>query len=62
MDYLLRGMLQRQGLDAGDAEFAWVTYGGRSNAVRPHAFRIPGVTEAAMEPLPGLMSGAVVRR
>jgi hypothetical protein len=58
MDQLLSGALQQQGLDAGEAEFAFVTYGDDENAVVLNAFRIPGVTEAAMEQLGRLMAGA----
>ena len=58
MDQILTGVLSQQGLDAGDAEFAWVTYGSDANAVVLQAFRIPGVTEDAMQTLAGLMSGA----
>ena len=41
-----------------DADFAFVTYGDDANAVALNAFRIPGVTEVAMEQLARLMSGA----
>ncbi len=58
MDQILSGALQAQGLDAGDAEFAFVTYGTDANAVVLNAFRIPGVTEVAMQQLAQLMSGA----
>ena len=58
MEQILTGMLSQQGLDAGDAEFAWVTYGTDANAVVLQAFRIPGVTQDAMQTLAGLMSGA----
>ena len=58
MDTILAGALQQQGLDAGEAEFAFVTYGTEANAVVLNAFRIPGVTEVAMQQLAQLMSGA----
>ncbi len=58
MDQILAGALQAQGLDAGEAEFAFVTYGTDENAVVLNAFRIPGVTEVAMQQLAQLMSGA----
>ena len=58
MDQILSGALQAQGLNAGDAEFAFVTYGTDANAVVLNAFRIPGVTEVAMQQLAQLMSGA----
>jgi hypothetical protein len=58
MDSLLSSMLQQQGLDADEAEFAFVTYGTGSDAIVLNAFRIPGVTEAAMEQLAAIMSGA----
>ena len=58
MEQILSGALQAQGLDAGDAEFAFVTYGTDASAVVLNAFRIPGVTEIAMQQLAQLMSGA----
>jgi len=58
MDQILSGALQAQGLNAGDAEFAFVTYGTDANAVVLNAFRIPGVTEVALQQLAQLMSGA----
>ena len=57
LDTILSGALQAQGLDAGEAEFAFVTYGSDENAVVLQAFRIPGVTEAAMQQLAQVMSG-----
>ena len=56
MDSIIAGALQQQGLNAGDAEFAFVTYGDDANAVVLNAFRIPGVTAEAMEQLARLMS------
>ncbi len=56
LDTILSGALQAQGLDADDAEFAFVTYGSDENAVILQAFRIPGVTEVAMQQLAQLMS------
>ena len=56
LDTILSGALQAQGLDADEAEFAFVTYGSDENAVILQAFRIPGVTEAAMQQLAQLMS------
>jgi hypothetical protein len=58
MDAIIAGALQQQGLDAGDAEFAFVTYGTDANAVVLNAFRLPGVNEVAMQQLARLMSGA----
>ena len=58
MDQILSGALEAQGLDAGEAEFAFVTYGDDENAVVLNAFRIPGVSEVAMQQLGRLMSGA----
>jgi hypothetical protein len=57
LDTILSGALQAQGLDAGEAEFAFVTYGNDENAVVLQAFRIPGVTEVAMQQLAQVMSG-----
>ena len=57
MDTLLQAALQGQGLDAGDAEFAFVNYGEGADATALTAFRIPGVTEVAMEQLARMMSG-----
>lgn len=58
MDSILQGALQAQGLDAGEAEFAFVTYGSDTDAVVLNAFRIPGVNEVAMQQLAQIMSGA----
>lgn len=57
MDAFLNNALQAQGLDAGEAEFAFVTYGEGDDAVVLNAFRIPGVAEADLEQLARLMSG-----
>jgi hypothetical protein len=57
MDSILQAALQGQGLDAGEAEFAFVNYGEGADAIALTAFRIPGVTEDAMEQLARLMSG-----
>jgi hypothetical protein len=58
MDQIIGSALQGQGLNAEDAEFAFVTYGTDENAVALNAFRIPGVSDVAMEQLARLMSGA----
>lgn len=58
LDTILQGALTQQGIAAGDAEFAFVTYGDDENAVVLNAFRLPGVTEIAMQQLARLMSGA----
>jgi hypothetical protein len=57
MDQILSGALQGQGIDAGDAEFAFVTYGEGVDATVLNAFRIPGMTEVSMQQLAQLMSG-----
>ena len=57
MDQILSGALQGQGIDAGDAEFAFVNYGEGADATALTAFRIPGLTAGAMEQLARLMSG-----
>ena len=56
LDTILSGALQAQGLDGSDAEFAFVTYGTDANAVVLQAFKIPGVTEEAMQQLAQLMT------
>lgn len=56
LDTILSGALQAQGLDGSDAEFAFVTYGTDANAVVLQAFKIPGVTEEAMQQLARLMT------
>jgi hypothetical protein len=58
LDQILGQALQGQGLDAEDAEFAFVTYGEGADAVVLNAFRIPGVTEAQLALLGQLMSGS----
>jgi hypothetical protein len=58
LDQIFAGALQGQGLNAGDAEFAFVTYGEGTDSVVLQAFRIPGVTEGVMEQLAQVMSGA----
>ena len=58
MEAMMSSMLQAQGLEAGDAQFAFVTYGTEADAIVLNAFRIPGVTEVAMEQLARAMSGA----
>ena len=58
MDQIFAGALQGQGLDAGDAEFAFVTYGEGADTVVLNAFRIPGIEQTALQQLAGLMSGA----
>ena len=58
MDQILASALQAQGLDSGGADFAFVTYGTDADAVVLNAFRLPGVSEVAMEQLARLMSGA----
>jgi hypothetical protein len=58
MEAMMSSLLQGQGLEAGDAEFAFMTYGEGEDAVVLNAFRIPGVTEVAMEQLARAMSGA----
>ena len=57
MDQILGAALQGQGLDAGDAEFAFVTYGDGVDATVLNAFRIPGLNDAAMEQLAQVMAG-----
>jgi hypothetical protein len=56
LDQILSGMLQQQGLDAGEAEFAFVTYGNDENAVILQAFRIPGVDDQFMQTLAQVMA------
>lgn len=56
LDQILSGMLQGQGIDAGDAEFAFVTYGTGEDAVVLQAFRIPGVSEGVIQQLAQAMS------
>jgi hypothetical protein len=58
MDALISGALQQQGLDAGDAEFAFVTYGTGTDAIVLTAFRLPGVENTVMQQLALMMSGA----
>ena len=58
MDALISSALQQQGLDAGDAEFAFVTYGTGTDAIVLTAFRIPGVEDTVMQQLALMMSGA----
>jgi len=53
---MLEGMLQQQGIDAGDAEFAFITYGEGPDAVVLNAFRIPGVDDGAIQELARIMS------
>jgi hypothetical protein len=53
---MLEGMLQQQGVDAGDAEFAFVTYGEGPDAVVLNGFRIPGVSEDVIQQLARVMS------
>jgi hypothetical protein len=60
MEQILGAALQGQGLDASDAEFAFVTYGSGTDATVLNAFRIPGMTDVAMEQLARVMSGAGV--
>ena len=57
MEQILGPALQGQGLDPGDAEFAFVTYGEGGDAIVLNAFRIPGVDPGAMEQLAQIMSG-----
>jgi hypothetical protein len=56
LDTILQGMLSQQGVDAGDAEFAFVTYGTGPEAVVLQAFRIPGVEEGVIQQLAQMMS------
>ena len=58
MDQILASALQAQNIDSGGADFAFVTYGTDADAVALNAFRLPGVSEVAMEQLARLMSGA----
>ena len=58
MDTIISGALSQQGLDAGDAEFAFVTFGDDANAVVLNAFRLPGVSDVQLQTLAQLMSGA----
>jgi hypothetical protein len=58
MDALIASALQQRGLDAGDAEFAFVTYGTGSDAIVLTAFRMPGVEDTVMQQLALMMSGA----
>jgi hypothetical protein len=58
MEAIISGALQQQGLDGGEAEFAFVTYGEGADAIVLNAFRLPGVDEQAMEQLARIMSGA----
>jgi hypothetical protein len=58
MDQFMAGILSGQGIDADQIEFEFVTYGQDENAVVLTAFRIPGVTEAQMQLLARMMSGA----
>jgi hypothetical protein len=58
MDAIISGALQQRGLDAGEAEFAFVTYGTGEDAIVLNAFRIPGVSDVAMQQLAQIMSGA----
>jgi hypothetical protein len=58
MDQFLASALQAQGLDAEGAEFVFASYGEGPDAVVLTAFRIPQVTEAQMEMLGRMLSGA----
>ena len=58
MDQFMASMLQQQGVQAENIEFEFVTYGQTENAVVLTAFRIPGMTEVAMEQLARMLSGA----
>lgn len=58
MEAMISSMLQGQGLDADDADFAFASYGEGESAVVVNAFRIPGVDAEALAQLAALMSGA----
>ena len=58
MEAMMSSLLQAQGVQGADAQFAFMTYGEGDDAVVLNAFRIPGVTEVAMEQLARAMSGA----
>ena len=57
MEQIFSAALQGQGLNAGEAEFAFVTYGDDADATALTAWRIPGMTEVQMETLARVMSG-----
>ena len=60
MDALIGPMLQQQGLDTDDADFAFVSYGDGDPAesLIVTAMRLPGVDEAQLEMLARLMSNS----
>ena len=58
MDQILGSALQAQGLDAGEADFAFVTYGTDAERGRPERLPHPRHHKVAMEQLARLMSGA----
>jgi hypothetical protein len=57
MEQIFSAALQGQGLNAGEAEFAFVTYGDDADATALTAWRIPGMTDVQMEMLARVMSG-----
>ena len=57
LDQILGAALQGQGLNAADAEFAFVTYGDGTDAVVLQAFKIPGVQEGVLQQLAQAMQG-----
>ena len=58
MDQIIANALAAQGMDAGEAEFVFASYGDAATGVVITAFRIPGVGEAQLETLARMMSGA----
>jgi hypothetical protein len=54
---MLNAALQGQGMDAGEVEFAFVTYGTGADAIVLNAFNIPGASEVDMQSLAQVMSG-----
>jgi hypothetical protein len=58
METIIASALRNQGIDAAEAEFAFVTYGTGESAIVLNAFRIPGMNQVEMTQLARLMSGA----
>ena len=57
MESMIAAALAGQGLDAGEAEFVFASYGSGDDAVIINAFRVPGMSQASLETLARAMSG-----
>ena len=58
LEAMLGPMLAQSGIDASEAEFTFASYGEGADAVQVQAFRIPGMSDVALEALARALSAS----